>query len=577
LILSPIAAIFAFVDHGVVFVAGIVNQAYTPQKRSVQELLQLTNPAIIVPDWQRNYSWRHEHFETFWNDLVTFSDRCGQDIQEEYFFGSVVLVSGDRSLLLLDGQQRLATSTILLSAIRNRLAYLDPDTSSYIQSTFLSSIDPIQKKMVHKLRLNVYDRDFFQRLISDKRGVDYAKPDAEIASHHLINAALTFFERAIEDRLTDMQDADARDWLVRILSVLCVHFTVIAAYSTNEDSAAEVFETLNDRGIGLSTPDLLRNLVIRRAMPSEQEDIVARWESVVSFQTDTDIKAFLRHFWISSHGDVKSQSLYREVKSRIEENNISSVMLSTELSDAAKLYRRLKAADYDNEVIAEKLSTVQSLGAGASILYPAMLSIFQSLNDDKIIIALTALINVFVRDGIIGAIENSVLENKFHRAARNLRQGKSAAAFCAEIAEGALSDDDVRNRFTRLSLSQNGLRRYLLYSIEMAKRGTGELSVNPPSKVHVEHIYPQTPEAGAKWANHERVINLIGNLSLLDKRINSGIRNGGFAVKKQHYNSSEIIMTKELCDLDDWTEARISARQENFANLAPGIWPIVTG
>lgn len=554
----------------------VVNQAYTPLKRAVHELLQTTNPAIIVPDWQRNYSWRQEHYATFWNDLVMFSDRSGEDIKDEYFFGSVVLVSGDENLLLLDGQQRLATSTILLSAIRNKLKTLDPDTSDYIQKTFLSFYDPMLKAVVHKLRLNVYDRTFFQRLVSDKRGEDYQPPEAEIASHHLISGALTFFESSIDDRVARLNDADARAWIIRIMSVLGKHFTVIAAYSTNEDSAAEVFETLNDRGIGLSTPDLLRNLVIRRAVANQRDEIVKLWESVVSFQSDTDIKAFLRHFWISKHGDVKSQSLYREVKSTIIGDDISSIELSTELSDAAKLYRRLKDGNYDNDEIAERLETIRSLGAGATILYPAMLSVFATLDDENILVALTALLNIFVRDGIIGSIENSVLENRFHRAARNLRASGDPAAFCAEIADGALHDDDVRNRFSRLALSQNGPRRYLLYSIEMAKRGTGELNVNPPSKVHVEHIYPQTPEAGAKWAQHDRVINRIGNLSLLDKRLNSAIKNGSFVAKKSSYAASEIIITKELSDLDDWSEDRIAARQATFANFAPAIWPIIT-
>lgn len=347
---------------------GIVNQAYTPLKRAVHELLQTANPAIIVPDWQRNYSWRQEHYATFWNDLVMFSDRSGEEIKDEYFFGSVVLVSGDDTVLLLDGQQRLATSTILLSAIRNKLRALDPDTSDYIQKTFLSFYDPMLKKVVHKLRLNVYDRTFFQRLISDKRGDDYQKPDAEIASHHLIAGALSFFETSIDARVAGIAEADARAWIIRIMGVLGKHFTVIAAYSTNEDSAAEVFETLNDRGIGLSTPDLLRNLVIRRAVPNQRDEIVKLWESVVSFQSDTDIKAFLRHFWISKHGDVKSQSLYREVKSTIVDDDVSSIELSTELSDAAKLYRRLKDANYDNEEISERLETIRSLGSGASTL-----------------------------------------------------------------------------------------------------------------------------------------------------------------------------------------------------------------
>ncbi|RYY22378.1 MAG: DUF262 domain-containing protein [Sphingomonadales bacterium] len=555
--------------------AGIVNHAYTPHKRSVQELLILTNPAIVVPDWQRNYSWRYEHIETFWSDLIAFSDRCGDPIKDEYFFGSVVLVEGDKNLLLLDGQQRLATSTILLSAVRNKLVSIDAETSKYIQNQFLSSENPIEKKVVHRLRLNVYDRDFFQRLVSDPRAVDYSSPEPQRASHFLIFDALAFFEKSIDEKLAGKSAEQQRKWLLRILEVLCVHFTVIAAYSSNEDNAAEVFETLNDRGIGLSTPDLLRNLVIRRAAENEQEQIVERWESVISFQTDTEIKAFLRHYWISKHGDVKSQSLYREVKSTIEAQGISSIALSTELGDAAKLYRNLRSAEYDNEEIAEKLTDIRGLGAGASILYPAMLSIFETLGDEQILVGLTALLNLYVRDGIIGGIENSVLENKLHRSARNLRGSNSVETFCAEIAEGALNDDDVRSRFQRLSLSNQGPRRYLLYSIEMAKRGTGELAVNAPSKVHVEHIYPQTPPAGARWANHDRVINRIGNLSLLDKRINSTIKNGGFAAKKPFYDTSEILITKELVALDDWSEDRIVIRQEAFSHLIAQIWPIV--
>ena len=336
-----------------------------------------------------------------------------------------------------------------------------------------------------------------------------------------------------------------------------------------------MFETLNDRGIGLSTPDLLRNLVIRRAAPGDRDVVVERWEHVIAFETDTEIKSFLRHYWISRHGDVKSQSLYREVKSVVEEKDIESVLLSTELSDAARLYRRIKAADADDEAVADILATIQGIGAGASILYPAILSIFDSLPEGEIVTAMTALLNIYTRDGIIGGIENSVLENKFHKAARNLRSHVSLAIFCNDLAEGALIDDDVRNRFNRLSLAQNGPRRYLLHRIEMARRGTGELRINPPSKVHVEHIYPQTPEAGQRWINHDRVINRIGNLSLLDKRINAGIRNGGFASKRPHYARSEIVITRELAELEDWTEERIAVRQDAFAAMAATLWPIV--
>ncbi|MDG2521210.1 DUF262 domain-containing HNH endonuclease family protein [Caulobacter segnis] len=556
--------------------AGVVAQSYHPEKQSIGDLLALTNPAIVVPDWQRNYSWRIEHVETLWNDLTLFSDRVGTRITEEYFFGSLVLVNAaDQRLLLLDGQQRLATCSILLSAIRDTLNGLDDKLSAYLQDNYLCAYDAIKKDVINKLQLNVYDRDFFKRLISVAREDGYVEPVPQYASHHMIKGARAYFLRVIEDRTRGMQPEEKADWLRRLVDILANHFTVIAAYSDNENKAAEVFETLNDRGIGLSTPDLLRNFVIRRTPEGQRPDVVARWEDVIAFDTDSEIKAFLRHYWISKHGDVKTQSLYREVKSVIEQQNIDSAGLSAELSDAAKLYRRIKNAEADTETDADILSAIDSVGAGASILYPAILSIFGTLKGEEITTALTALLNIYTRDGIIGGIENSVLENRFHRGARDLRGHASLAQLCAALADGALTDDDVRNRFERLSLTQNGPRRYLLHRIELAKRGTEELTVNPPSKVHVEHIYPQTPGAGQRWANHERLVNRLGNLSLLDKRINSGIRNGVFAAKKPYYAKSEIAMTRELVSYDEWTEDRIAVRQAEFAGLVPGLWPIV--
>ncbi|WP_332702686.1 DUF262 domain-containing protein [Devosia sp.] len=556
--------------------AGVVKHSYTPEKRSIGDLLSMTSPAIVVPDWQRNYSWRTEHVETLWNDVVRFSDRSGETLTDEYFFGSVVLVTAaNQRLLLLDGQQRLATSTILMSAIRDTMAAIDKKTADFIQANWLSGFDAIRQEEIQKIRLNIYDRDFFKRLVSDPRDEGYSEPAPQYASHNLIASARSFFLNSIAVRTEGMDQKAASAWLRRIVAILTDHFTVIAAFSDNEDNAAEVFETLNDRGIGLSTPDLLRNLVIRRAPTNQQDEVVSRWEDVIAFETDTEIKSFLRHYWVSKHGDVKSQSLYREVKSVIEQDDIDSMSLSAELSDAAKLYRNIRSSSGDTELASDLLSQLNSIGPGAAILYPPILSVFATFSPEQVETALRSLLNVYTRDGIIGQIENSILENRFYKAARSLRVHKSLATFCLDVAEGALADDEVRIRFNRLILTQNGPRRHLLYCIEMAKRQTGEVQINPPSKVHVEHIYPQKPEAGQRWATHDRHINRIGNLSLLDKRINAGIRNGGFAAKKPHYAKSEIIMTQELTELEDWTADSIAVRQDAFAVLAPTVWPIV--
>src|SRR5580700_980924 len=107
---------------------------YTPQKRTIGELLSVTNPPIVVPDWQRNYSWTSSEAESFWQDLSDFDQKYpGNNVaDQEYFLGSVVIVDNGASHLLLDGQQRLATAGILLSVIRDYLARFNRDAATRI-------------------------------------------------------------------------------------------------------------------------------------------------------------------------------------------------------------------------------------------------------------------------------------------------------------------------------------------------------------------------------------------------------------------------------------------------------------
>ena len=116
---------------------------YHPDKRTIGQLLSTTSPPIVVPDWQRSFSWTKSHVETFWNDLSEFARRnSGAKIENEYFLGSIVIVeASDNSSLLLDGQQRLATSAILLSVIRDFLGRYDKNAAKSLQSKYLTDHD----------------------------------------------------------------------------------------------------------------------------------------------------------------------------------------------------------------------------------------------------------------------------------------------------------------------------------------------------------------------------------------------------------------------------------------------------
>ena len=143
-----------------------------------------------------------------------------------------------------------------------------------------------------------------------------------------------------------------------------------------------------------------------------------------------------------------------------------------------------------------------------------------------------------------------------------------------ELADFIPSDDSLKNSFKTVAVSRRATARYLLRALEHDLRTTEELEVAPPDKVHVEHIYPQTPQAGNRLENHSQVIDRLGNLTLLSKRLNITIKNSPFPDKKPYYGESELLLTKSLVQHDDWTQEIIDARQEQLSERAAEIWNI---
>jgi hypothetical protein len=345
--------------------------------------------------------------------------------------------------------------------------------------------------------------------------------------------------------------------------------SVVAVLSEDEDNAASVFETLNDRGIGLSAPDLLRNLLLRRAREDERQEIINVWREILEMEGDPNLKTFLRHYWVSRYGDIKTQSLYREMKARIHADNLSSLELSRSLRDAALIYESLLLARDDNPDIASLLADVNSLGASA--LYPALLSAFQ-VDSDQVASLLRALIATYVRHTVIGKKENSRVEDTVFKLARDLRANRDFAAAINTLKAFAPSDNEFANSFATASVSRMEAARYLFREIENNLRKTGELNVAPPPRVHVEHIYPQNPPPDRMSPQHANIVNRIGNLTLLDHRLNTQAKNAGFADKIPYYQQSELLLNAGLCEKGTWRIEEINERQTVLSQHAVAIW-----
>lgn len=462
---------------------------YQPNKETIGQLLSMNEPSIVVPDWQRNYSWKAEQIDTFWFDLEKFFVRQRGNEKSEYFLGSVVIVRTKEGLLkLLDGQQRLATSAIFLSVVRDVTKTYNSDAAKQLQSSFLVGYDHFSESIIHKLRLNIYDRDFFRQLILEERNDSYEEPKADISSHRLILNARKKFEAYIAEFTKELTPQEAAKKCMALANCLLRQMTVISVYSSDEESAADVFETLNDRGIGLSSPDLLRNLIIRRAKAGAEDTVVELWKDLISFESDVLIQNFIRHFWVSRYGDVKTQSLYREIKGVVVDDDLDSVQISTALSNSSENYRQIIRSDTTSPKLNELLNEINSYGSRSRILLPTLLALVEVLGVDEAVMPANLVHNAFVRHSIIRNLENSPLENILYGAARDLRTDPNVDKFLAAIREIAPDDASIKTSFETLSIIHNGSRRNLLKRLELNLRGTEELDIANPDRVHVEHV-----------------------------------------------------------------------------------------
>src|SRR3954453_2141797 len=155
---------------------------YVADEGTIGSLLGQTTPPLRVPAWQRSYSWDTKEVSAFWEDIVNFSDmHPGKNLDRtEYFLGSVVLVEKNTYYEVLDGQQRLATASIMLAALRDVVRPEEEEAAKHIDDGFISQYDIKSQSTRFALQLNNYDKDFFRDTIQERKT---KLPEAKLSSH----------------------------------------------------------------------------------------------------------------------------------------------------------------------------------------------------------------------------------------------------------------------------------------------------------------------------------------------------------------------------------------------------------
>lgn len=552
--------------------------------RGIASILKDKNS--FVPKYQRSYAWKEENVVHFFQDIGA----AIKNGANEYFLGSVVISEKEEGRPeIVDGQQRLATTLIMLSAMRDYFYKLNTDEgkerAQMIFNEYLAKKDLDTLELLPKLNLNDSDHDFFLKRIVSNPDSDDRKIKPTKKSHERINKASI----AASQYLTHLSGitSEPTKELVQWINYLKEKAKVIAVRVPDESNAFTIFETLNDRGLALAVSDLLKNYLFYKSEDRVTE-VQFQWIQVISTiesaEDEQTVINFIRNYWSSKNGLVREKDLFDKIKRNVS-SKAQAVTLSTGLYNTSKLYSAMITcddnfwSDYDSTA---KMS-MQTLNFFKMVqIRPLVLSILENFNIKEVSKSLKMLVNVSVRFLIVGGLGGGALEQKYCDSALkiNYKEINSTIELMNFLKSSIPSDTAFKNAFQNATVSKNYLARYYLRALEMMEQGEAEPEFVPNSSndvVTLEHILPQNPspawgciDSDDAKANYKR----LGNMALLKKTLNSEIGNNGFEAKKPFYESSDFILTSNISDFDEWGIDDINERQEHLAELAVKTWSV---
>lgn len=570
-----------------------------------------------VPDFQREYVWQPENVEQLLEDICDeLYDENGSLVPNaEYFIGSLVVYQDDEGIFqLIDGQQRTTTLFIILCVLRERLPEMT--TLPPLIEHMKMNAQTAEEEPLYRVRLLYQDAVGALEKIAthDHDGLDTLPQTASVTN---LRGA---YEEA-RDFLTEKFGEETKKW-----RLFFMHFTervkLIRVLTPSQTGALRVFETINSTGVGLTPMDLLKNLLFRKVKPADFPRVTADWKIVtdeVAAAGETNPLRFLRYFVVSRYDTRTSKPVAEDKLYRWLADNAAEVGLETkpliflsELVNDSKIYRELAQGRDPRARENRFLTNIQIVSRRAKQHFILLLA-GQKL-DPELFDRLCQVIENLFFTFILTKEATKAFEAVFYKAAEPLRALKPNDMAGLEDFVQKWLQPEIDSRAGRLQFALETMRiwglqkyrlRYLLAKLSQYVDENAwdvsartELSGYIGSKLHVEHILPNTPTAELK-AQFDRpdeyadYASRLGNLTLLEASINTSIQQNFFAAKCVEYLKSHILLTQTIGEpfklgvntqpnratagLESWTQwdsETIKARQRMLVKLAWEVWGI---
>lgn len=534
-----------------------------------------------IPKFQRDYSWESQQWDDLWQDILLILN----NEENEHYMGYLVLQTSDNKIhTVIDGQQRLTTLSILMLSLLKVLNEfvkneIEIDNNNLrietYRNNYIGSLNPVTLISDNKLKLNRNSDEYYRNNMVLLKELPLRNTNA--SEKHMRECFLWFYAKTSKLLNSGEEVAQLIETLVDKL-----FFTVITV--TDQLNAFKVFETLNARGVQLSSSDLLKNYlfsVIDASEPhiSEIVELESLWSRIIGKLGNKKFEDYLRYYWNSKNKTVRRNQLFKTIRNTITTKE-ETFKLIRDLDDTADLFVAIQ--DSESEYWIESQEIKKQLNE---------LNLFQIKQTNSLLIAgyknlslkdFTKLVKVAVvisfRYNIIGGLNPNDQEEVYNKMANSISQNNELDL--TMLLPIYVNDLNFANAFTTKHFKRTSrnhkIVKYIYSKIENFKF---QNEISPESDTYtIEHILPESADENWGEFNNEEItrsIYRLGNLTLLEKKLN---RDAGIL----EYQDKKIIFEKSNCNLtkdihenyETWTEKKLASRQKELSRAATSIWRI---
>lgn len=526
---------------------------------------------LVIPIYQRVYSWEKEQCKQLWDDIIKIG---GDDKMDGHFIGSILYVldgitHSDNALLIIDGQQRLTTITLLLTALRDHWS----DKRKEIEDHYLINSDKDGDKKF-RLILSESDKDTLLSLIDENRRKP-SKPSSKIVKN------FELFEEWISKNTNKLET------IFKGLEKLMI---VYIALEKGKNDPQLIFESMNSKGMELAQTDLIKNYVVMETEVEKQEYFYNKyWRAMEEEfkQNEKLFNQFVRHYLTIKTKIPNISKVYVAFKDYRQKEGIGIEDLLKDLQKYCGYFCQIafkKEADKD---LNKALGFLVDLEM--DVIYPLLLELYSDYSDGVLskddFIPIIALIESYICRRAVCGIPSSGLNKFFASFTKKIDKNQYLKSMKAhflllETTTGKFpKDSDFRDSLIAKELYKPKKTKEIKSFLERLENFNTKEPVNT-QKCSIEHIMPQTlslewqKDLGENFqAIHDKYLHTIGNLTLTG--YNQEYSNKSFQEKRdmeKGFKQSPLRLNQSLKDLESFGEKEIEKRANDLADWALKIW-----